>query len=91
MARGRWKISSRGDPLLIAWRDLVSSDESRFVLPEVVARAELDWLASEAVQILVEHFAPRFPNSQHPGITGRVMSYVRDQVSTGNIVLVRQV
>jgi hypothetical protein len=90
MERGRLLLQSRGEPIVIAYRESLLADERKKVLPETQARAELGWLAPDAVERLVDAFQERFPNCGDPEKTERVMAYVRDRVAAGAIAVVRR-
>jgi len=90
MNRGRLKLASRGEPLVVAYRDSLLAGERDKVLSEAHACAELDWLPPEAVRQLVDAFEDRFPNCPNPDKTERVLAYVRDRVSAGALAIVKR-
>ncbi|RLB59320.1 MAG: hypothetical protein DRI90_15525 [Deltaproteobacteria bacterium] len=91
MDRGRIKLVSRGEPVVMAYRDLLLPDELKYVLPETEARAELEWLTPDSVRRVVDSFGARFPNSREPENTKRVMTYVAGRVAAGSLALVKKV
>jgi hypothetical protein len=89
MSRGRVKLVSRGQRLVMADRHTLLPGEIEQVLSDAEARAEVDWLSPECVRQIVRVFASRFPNTREPEKTQRVMTYVRDRVAAGAIAVVK--
>ena len=77
--------------MLVAYRELLLTEEEAFVLPPTVACAELEALSAESRLRLVDAFAARFPNSHEPEKTERVLAFVRERVAVGAIALVKRV
>jgi hypothetical protein len=89
MSRGRLKLVSRGERLVMADRHLLLPEELALVLSESEARAEVDWLSPACIQQIVRAYASRFPNTREPEKTERVMTYVRDRVAAGALSIAK--